>query len=81
MASQQWSLTVSDKRIMKDDIVPKGLTKHVVAQQITHDYILELYEKSKKLKGKNKRKANKCGTFKQLLKKNKSFNYFLFIGI
>ena len=54
MASQQWSLTVSDKRIMKDDIVPKGLTKHVVAQQITHDYILELYEKSKKLKGKNK---------------------------
>ena len=29
------------------------------------------------LKGKNKRKANKCGTFKQLLKKNKSFKNYV----
>ncbi len=50
-----WSSIVSgSKKIMKDDVVPKQLSKHVVAQQITHDYILELYEKSKKLRGKNK---------------------------
>tara|TARA_R110002020_G_scaffold464189_1_gene684642 strand:+ start:1242 stop:1421 length:180 start_codon:yes stop_codon:yes gene_type:complete len=39
---------------MKQDVVPKELEKHVVAQKITHDYILELYEKSIKLKGKKK---------------------------
>ncbi len=44
-----------DKKIIKHDIVPKELNRHVVAQQITHDYILELYEKSKKLRGKNKK--------------------------
>ena len=42
------------KRIRKEDIVPKELEKHVVAQKNTHDYIHELYEKSKKLRGKNK---------------------------
>ena len=36
-------------------MVPQGLQKHIVAQEITHDFILELYEKSKKLKGANKK--------------------------
>ena len=43
------------KSIKKDDIVPEGLQKTVVAQKITSDFVLELYEKSKKLRGKKKK--------------------------
>ena len=42
------------KNVNKKEIVPKDVSKHVVAQQITPDFILELYDKSKKLRGKNK---------------------------
>lgn len=43
------------KSIKKDDIVPEGLQKTVIAQKITSDFVLELYEKSKKLRGKKKK--------------------------
>ena len=43
------------KKISKKSSVPPGLQKYVVAQEITPDFILELYEKSKKLRGKNKK--------------------------
>jgi len=43
------------KSIKKEDIVPEGLQKTVVAQKITSDFVLELYEKSKKLRGKKKK--------------------------
>ena len=50
-----WSCKIMGrKNIMKEDVVPKEVSEHVVAQQITPDYILELYEKSKKLRGKKK---------------------------
>jgi len=42
------------KSIKKDEVVPKGLSTAILAQQITSDYVLELYEKSKSLKGKKK---------------------------
>jgi hypothetical protein len=45
----------NNKSIKKDDIVPRGLKKAVVAQEITPDFVLELYEKSKTLKGKRKK--------------------------
>lgn len=38
------------------DIVPKDLSQYVVSQEITSDFILELYEKSKELKGDKKAK-------------------------
>ena len=43
-----------NRSIKKGDIVPKGLKKFVMAQEITPDFVLELYEKSKTLKGKRK---------------------------
>lgn len=43
------------KSIKKDQVVPKGLSTAILAQQITSDYVLELYEKSKSLKGKKKK--------------------------
>tara|TARA_Y100000310_G_scaffold83227_1_gene79877 strand:+ start:663 stop:866 length:204 start_codon:yes stop_codon:yes gene_type:complete len=41
--------------INKKNIVPPDLEELVVAQEITPDFVLELYEKSKKLKGKKKK--------------------------
>ena len=50
-----WSCKVMGRKdIMKKVVVPKEVSEHVIAQQITPDYILELYEKSKKLRGKKK---------------------------
>ena len=43
------------KSIKKGDIIPKGLSAAIIAQEITSDYVLELYEKSKALKGKKKK--------------------------
>ena len=43
------------KSIKKDEVVPDGLQKVVVAQEITSDFVLELYERSKKLRGKKKK--------------------------
>ena len=45
---------MADKKIHKKNSIPEKLHKYIAAQQITHDFILELYEKSKKLKGKEK---------------------------
>mgnify|MGYP003655439112 CR=1 FL=1 len=41
--------------INKKDVVPTGIKRAVVAQEITPDFVLELYEKSKTLKGKKKK--------------------------
>lgn len=46
--------SMSDKNINKKEVVPNDVSKHVVAQKITADFILELYDKSKKLRGKNR---------------------------
>ena len=43
------------KPVNKKEIVPANLTELVVAQEITPDFVLELYERSKKLRGKKKK--------------------------
>jgi hypothetical protein len=45
------------KKIVKLDNVIKDsdLQKQIVEQEITSDFVLELYEKSKKLRGKKKK--------------------------
>ena len=43
------------KSIKKNEVVPDGLQKVVVAQEIPSDFVLELYEQSKKLRGKKKK--------------------------
>ncbi len=43
------------KPVNKKDVVPDDLTELVVAQEITPDFVLELYERSKKLRGKKKK--------------------------
>ena len=48
-----WS-TIVKRTIVKKKVVPENLTEHVATQKITHDFILELYEKSKKFRGKKR---------------------------
>lgn len=43
------------KIVKKDDIVPKDLQKSVVAQEITSDFVLEIFEKSKKARNKQRK--------------------------
>lgn len=43
------------KPLSKKDIVPTDLEELVIAQEITSDFVLELYERSKKLRGKKKK--------------------------
>lgn len=45
----------NDKSISKKEVVPMGIKRAVVAQEITPDFVLELYEKSKTLTGKKKK--------------------------
>ncbi len=48
---------MGDKKILHmDDVVPKQLRKGVVAQEITSDFVLEIYEKAKKTKSEKRRK-------------------------
>jgi len=44
-----------DGNIKKGEVVPQGLKTVIATQQITSDFVLELYEKSKSLKGKKKK--------------------------
>jgi len=44
-----------DDSISKKDVVPTGIKRAVVTQKITADFVLELYEKAKTLKGKKKK--------------------------
>ena len=49
---------VSKKKLIKvDEVIPSQLRKVVVAQRITSDLVLEIYEKAKKARGV-KRKEN-----------------------
>ena len=42
------------KLIKLDTIVPDKFKKHIAAQEITSDFVLEIYERAKKARGKNK---------------------------
>ena len=43
------------KLIKKDKLVPEKLRKGIVSQEITSDFVLEIYERAKVLKGKKKK--------------------------
>jgi len=43
------------QKIKIDDIIPNGLQRGIISQEITSNFVLELYEKSKALKGKKKK--------------------------
>ena len=42
------------KLIKLDTIVPSKFKRQIVAQEITSDFVLEIYENAKKLRGKKK---------------------------
>lgn len=48
--------TMGKKRVNKKDLVPQPLRKHVVAQEITSDFVLEIYEKAKRARSEKKKK-------------------------
>ena len=41
----------------KKDIVPKEVSDHMVVQEITHDFVLEIYEKAKRARKPERKKA------------------------
>ena len=44
------------KKIVKlDNVVPENLRTGIVAQQITSDFVLEVYEKAKRARSKKKK--------------------------
>jgi hypothetical protein len=50
-----YELRINNLNSLGDMEVPTGIKRAVVAQEITPDFVLELYEKSKTLKGKKKK--------------------------
>ena len=48
---------MKDKKLIKIDTIVKNkdLKEYVASQEITSDFVLELYERSKTLKGKKKK--------------------------
>jgi len=38
-----------------EDVIPKQYRNGVVAQEITHDFVLEIYEKAKKARSKKRK--------------------------
>ena len=48
---------MKDKKLIKIDTIvkKKDLKEYVASQEITSDFVLELYERSKTLKGKKKK--------------------------
>tara|TARA_Y100000310_G_C20254247_1_gene610542 strand:+ start:407 stop:610 length:204 start_codon:yes stop_codon:yes gene_type:complete len=55
------------KSIKKNVIIPPGMRKGVVAQEVTPDFVLSFYEKAKKARSK-KKKEELEGIAKQLSK-------------
>jgi|TARA_R110002020_G_scaffold120146_10_gene273829 hypothetical protein len=53
--------------IKMNDVIPDNLRKVIVSQEITSDYVLEIYEKSKKARTK-KRKEELRKTAEELSK-------------
>jgi len=49
---------VGEKKVVSmDEVVPnKQLRKGIVAQEVTSDFVLEIYEKAKKTKSEKRRK-------------------------
>lgn len=41
--------------VKKDDVIPDDLQKGIVAQEITSDFVLEIYEKAKRARSKKKK--------------------------
>ncbi len=41
----------------KKDIVPEEVSNHVAVQEITHDFVLEIYEKAKRARKPERKKA------------------------
>ena len=38
-----------------DQVIPKGTKHNVVSQEITSDFVLEIYERAKKARNKNRK--------------------------
>ena len=45
------------KKLSKKKVIPKELQQSIVAQEITSDYVLEIYEKAKRARSKEKKEA------------------------
>jgi len=45
------------KTVSKKNIVPKEVNEHVVTREITHDFVLEIYEKAKRARKPERKKA------------------------
>ena len=59
---------MGDKKILSmGDVIPKHLRKSVVTQEITSDFVLEIYEKAKKTKSA-KRKEEYLAVAEELSK-------------
>ena len=43
------------KQIKLGKIIPKGLEKTIVAQEVTSDFVLEIYEKAKRARSEKKK--------------------------
>jgi len=43
------------KLVKKDKVVPEGLSAGIATQEITSDFVLEIYERAKKTRGKKKK--------------------------
>lgn len=41
--------------IKKGDVIPEGLQKGIVAQEITSDFVLEIYEKAKRARSQKRK--------------------------
>ena len=53
------TFNMAKKKLSKKSLIPKDMQKYVIVQEITHDFILELYEKSKSLPEKEKKELLK----------------------
>ena len=49
------SIVKGKKLVNMDEVIPKHLRKGVVAQEITSDFVLEIYEKAKKSRSKKRK--------------------------
>ena len=45
------------KRIKVDEVIPKQYRRGVIAQEITSDFVLEIYERAKKARSKKSKES------------------------
>ena len=48
-------MKLGKKRVNKKDLVPQTMRKYIVAQEITSDFVLEIYEKAKRARSEKKK--------------------------